>query len=116
VPPGSSAYGYRIFRDFHAKFQLGFQDFWDFYGGVWDFCWCRAPRYSAKPVLNSLKDSANTLHDRRYCVVVYGIPENPTGMQRIECLKADLTNTMSVMTQVFYEISSNAISDCYHHD
>jgi len=72
------------------------------------------PHTSAqKPVLNSLKDSADTLHDRRYCVVVYGIPENPTGMQQIECLKADLTNTMSIMTQVSGEISSTAISNCY---
>jgi len=72
------------------------------------------PHASAqKPVLNSLKDSANTLHNHWYCVVVYGIPENPTGMQRIERLKADLTNTMSIMTQVSSEISSTAISDCY---
>jgi len=34
-----------------------------------------------KPVLNSLKDSADTFHDHQYCFVVYGIPENPTGMQ-----------------------------------
>ena len=40
------------------------------------------PHASAqKPVLNSLKDSTDTLHDHRYCVVVYGIPENPTGTQ-----------------------------------
>jgi len=45
--------------------------------------------------------------------VVYGIPENPTGTQRIECLKANLTNTMFIMTQVSSEISSTAISDCY---
>jgi len=72
------------------------------------------PHASAqKPVLNSLKDSVDTLHDRRYCVVVYGIPENPTGTQRIERLKADLTNTMSIMTQVSSEISSTGISDCH---
>jgi len=44
---------------------------------------------------------------------MYGIPENPTRTQQIECLKADLTNTMSIMTQVSSEISSTTISDCH---
>ena len=62
--------------------------------------------------ITALARSTESASDKKFSVVVYGIPECQQGTPRLDRISSDLTSVTSTMQNLCPEITGNSIKDC----